>query len=329
MTARSAADVSAYVHQIVDRAEKGDHSAAEEALHVALPLVYRLGLDDSSSDDRIAARIQDVACKILMPDLHGAAVSLLEEIMRGAGLSYATCQLALSEFMSETRMLAGRVSEDCHVYGRVKSPIAVFLKFYRYLMGEKKPKGPSPSSREASLYAIDFLDTLACRMGGDVAPSPRLDLDALSFLLPDLVGVTTQFGNSFGNSRLGIARRRYHTVLRIFDNQPSFVRKRGPFFSRHWHMNRMAFHVLFGSSTGEAVPVELLVRTDLDYFLGYANYWRYKNIQLLDPPGSERRTRRLEQIAALRACRHFSEVQELILRELQSGQLLLFWWSIV
>ena len=45
--AREVGDIMQYVSMILARLEDNDHTVVDEALHVALPLVYRLGLDDS------------------------------------------------------------------------------------------------------------------------------------------------------------------------------------------------------------------------------------------------------------------------------------------
>jgi len=83
----------------------------------------------------------------------------------------------------------------------------------------------------------------------------------------------------------------------------------------------MVCHFEYPVAASSCVAIELFVRTDFDYFIGYGNYWRYKGIDLFAPSSRENDAFRRQFVKRVRACRSFLDVQEMLLKDITSGQI--------
>ena len=315
----SVSALTEYVANIIERARAGDRIAAEESLYVALPIVYRLALDDTSRELRFAATIQDVACRVLRPELHRALCQVMATESQGAlGLSDAEVVGILPDVLDVTKTLGTTVCPECRVYGRIKTPVSIFLKLYRYLTRIKVPKGRPPSDFDGVQRAAAVLARVDGRLSGRIDREPTLDGPSLEYLFPDFIGVSIHYDDTFvKGGHLSRAQRRYRRIEAAMAQCETLRMRAGPFRSRHWHMKRLAFHVRYVVGPRVSVPVEILVRTNRDYLLGYANYWRYKGAVMLEVPGSEEGIARKRLLRRLRGYRDIGSVQEMLLRDVQ------------
>jgi hypothetical protein len=131
--------------------------------------------------------------------------------------------------------------------------------------------------------------------------------------------------DKFSSRNIGAAKSRYRAVFRKLLKEVPVAPYYGPSYSSEWHMNRMVIYLETTFEHLNRLPLELFIRTDLDYFIGFGNYWRYKGINLfassksLDKTGYKRNFNR-----KIRRCQNFSEVQRLMFEEVSKGQLELF-----
>ena len=147
----------------------------------------------------------------------------------------------------------------------------------------------------------------------------------INWIIPDLIGVSIQFSHAFvRNHNLGTSKRRYLGVFNELARNINADIYYGPSFSEKWHINRLVCYVLFTRGNHIRLPTEIFIRTEYDYNIGYANYWRYKGVSLLETTQKEGVRKRAELLREIKACKEYSEVQELIFREVTSGQLCLF-----
>jgi hypothetical protein len=66
-SAKSLDDIINYVNNIIKLLKSDNVSCVNEALQVTLPIIYRLALDDTSNNCRIASLIKELSCKLLYP----------------------------------------------------------------------------------------------------------------------------------------------------------------------------------------------------------------------------------------------------------------------
>ena len=149
----------------------------------------------------------------------------------------------------------------------------------------------------------------------------------VKWVLPDLLASTVQFRDTLVHTKnLGVLKQKYKAIFGYLERELSAREVMvyfGPAYSKKWHMNRMVFYTLC-TPQFMRVPMEVFVRTDRDYFIGYANYWRYKNVELLASSSPDDIKRRSAFIRELKSCTDFRQVQELVFRQATSGQLCLF-----
>lgn len=324
--ARAVGDITEYVSLILSKLEHNDHSAVDEALHVALPLVYRLGLDDSSGNARIASAIKDKCCTLRYPAFYKALENEINDVcISYCHTTFNKCGEYVKELVDETSSCVRSIAIPFKVYGRRKSPYSIFEKLVRYSKKDKHLKdNNSQRSVSLRLFLEKFEDNIIATLNGS---QRKHDLwgDDINWIIPDLIGVTVQFSHTFvRNQNLGASKRRY---LRVFCELARNIKAHiyyGPSFSEKWHINRLVFYALFTRESNIRLPAEIFIRTGYDYNIGYANYWRYKGVSLLEATHAEGVRKRAELLRELKACEDFSQVQDLIFREVTSGQLCLF-----
>ncbi len=83
-------NVRCYLERVLSRLEEGDREAISEAWSVAVPLAYRLAIDDTSTGYRIAAQLKEAAMRVDYPEIFLCIEDEIEWLCKSAcGASYS------------------------------------------------------------------------------------------------------------------------------------------------------------------------------------------------------------------------------------------------
>jgi hypothetical protein len=232
----------------------------------------------------------------------------------------------LNNIINDMSPLIDSIGEDYKIYGRVKGPYSIFDKLYRYWGGKKNTKNRHPDVI-ASLNRIlrVFDSNISNRIELCKELSESYQNEEIKWIIPDYFAITIQFNSDLvKNKNIGSTKSKYMGIYNKLEKNLISNIYYGPSYSEKWHMNRLVFYTLFTLSDKIRIPGEVFIRTDYDYFIGYANYWRYKNIHLLERTNSIQSDEHFEMLRKIKNCHEFREVQELIFDEITKGQLLMF-----
>ncbi|OJV16393.1 MAG: hypothetical protein BGO21_26200 [Dyadobacter sp. 50-39] len=322
--ANSSTDVRNYLVGILRQLETNDLAVIPEVWRVAIPLAYRLGLDDSSSGFHIASRLRDAAICLAYPTTMKNFKDELDWVYESAcGIKYSQLNVLDVEFSQTMSDFLSGYKENWKIYSRIKTASSILSKLAAFHTGKKKPKAQENykvSDSDIQAFLHQFSRQFQSRMNGSPISDPY-DLSVLKYILPDCIAFTIQLSES--RQIPTIAKQKYEQIFKDFSVIPSEIYF-GPAYSQSWHINRLTSHFLCTFSGGLKIPIELFIRTDLDYYIGYSNYWLYKGIQLYYSTDRQKKIYQTNFIRQVRKCRSFEEVQSLIFRDLVSGQLDIF-----
>jgi hypothetical protein len=318
------AGVRSYLDSVLSRLEEGDRGAISEAWSVAVPLAYRLAIDDTANGYRIASRLKEAAMWAAYPEILSCVGDEIEWLCKSAcGTGYSELRNVQKDICDKLTTFSRSLNGQWRVYGRRKSISSVMAKLAKLNSGNKLPKNTSPEVlHRMNGLLVQFQEQVSQRMAGYHCQKRPYEFSDVKWLLPDLLAFTLQLTEkSDSNRNLGSAKARYISVYRKLCEQFPARVFFGPSYSRAWHMNRMVCHLEYPVAASSCVAIELFVRTDFDYFVGYGNYWRYKGVDLFAPSSRENKTSRQQFIRRVRECRSFSDVQEMLLKEITTGQI--------
>lgn len=324
----SVADLRNYLENVLLRLERREAAIVREAWSVAIPLAYRLALDDTSRGYRIGSRLKEAALWAAYPQLMECVELEVDWLCKSAyNVTYAALGTAQEKIHAQLTEFQARLEGDWRVYGRRKSIGSIFEKLFRYHSGEKTPKNDSsPGLNRMALFLAQFEGQVAQRLSGEHRGKREYDHSEVKWLLPDLLAFTLQLKESGHELRnLGSAKAKYKAAFAVLRQHFAGCAYFGPSYSSAWHMNRMVCHWEY--PVGESAPpiaLELFVRTDFDFFVGYGSYWRYKGVDLFAASNEEGASARRRFVSRIRACKSFSDVQEMLFTEITTGQLSLF-----
>lgn len=325
-SARSVQDIRVQVEAILSDCRAGDKAALRKVWGIALPLSYRLALDDTAKNYRIASALKESAMLLEYSELMRAVAMEMEWLCQTAfGMGYSEMGGINQWLFLQLERIADELEGDWFVYSRQKTVSSILQKLSQYHHGEKLPKDKSPELISGMHAALaQFERQVEARLHQDPHDYKPYDFNVIKWLLPDLMAYTIQMHENEGGSRnLGSAKAKYQGVysqLRAIKMSAYY----GPSYSSSWHMNRMVCYLQDNWNSSVYYAAELFVRTDLDYFIGFGNYWRYKRINLFTRSASEQVKNRREWIRRVKDFRQFEEVQNLLFEEVSSGQLALF-----
>ena len=319
------AGVRSYLESVLSRLEEGDRGVIGEAWSVAVPLAYRLAIDDTANGYRIASRLKEAAMWADYPEILSCVGDEIEWLCKSAcGTDYSELRNVQKDICDKLTTFSRSLNGQWRVYGRRKCISSILGKLAQLNSGNKLPKNTSPEVlHQINGLLVQFQEQVSQRMAGDHRLKRPYEFSVVKWLLPDLLAFTLQLTEkSDSNRNLGSAKARYRSVYRKLCEQlfPAHVFF-GPAYSKAWHMNRMVCHLEYPVTASSCVAIELFVRTDFDYFVGYGNYWRYKGIDLFAPSTRENKTSRQQFIRGVRECKSFSDVQEMLLNDITKGQL--------
>lgn len=324
------ANVRCYLESVLSRLEEGDREAIGEAWSVAVPLAYRLAIDDTATGYRIASRLKEAAMWMVYPKILSCIRDEIEWLCKSAcGAGYSELRDVQKDIYDKLTTFSLSLDGQWRVYGRRKCISSILGKLAQLNSGNKLPKNTSPKVlHRMEVLLAQFQEQVSQRMVGDHRPKRPYEFSDVKWLLPDLLAFTLQLTEkSDSNRNLGSAKSRYKSVYRKLSKHfPAHVFF-GPSYSMAWHMNRMVCHLEYPATASPSVvispcvAIELFVRTDFDYFVGYGNYWRYKGIDLFTPSSLESDASRQQFVQQVRACRSFVDVQDMLLKEITTGQL--------
>jgi hypothetical protein len=323
-------DIKFYVENILHELRNGNKQVINVAKNVALPLSYRFAIDDTSCNYRISSEIKEEIFRLEFSDKE--LKSIEEEIdwlcQSGFGFSYMAMDGLLESIFDDLKGFTHSLSEKWYVYGRVKTTSSILAKFFRFKIEKKMPKDTSIETKEnINLILSQFEKQVAMRLlYNDTIVYKPYKFEQLKWILADFVAFTIQLkeDNNIKNRNLGSAKSKYKSVfkkfLELFPNQVFF----GPSYSNSWHINRMVSYIEYKAGSSIKIPFELFIRTDYDYFVGYGNYWRYKEIDLFTTSNKENETSQKAFNNRVKKYKTFSEVQNAIFEDVTTGQLDLF-----
>jgi hypothetical protein len=323
---RSVAELLEYLEKVLGRLRVDGSSGVEEAWTVAIPLAYRLSVDDTSHGYRIGAALKDAALRASHPRLMECIDLEMDWMCKSAyNVRYSELQSVHETIADQLSDCRNELEGQWRVYGRIKSIGSTFEKLARYYTGQKRPKAdPRASLVPLPVFLDQFAEQVSERLMGNHRGKQGYSGSDVRRVLPDLLAFTLQLKESARERRnLGSAKARYKGVFRCLEACLPGEAYFGPAYSSAWHMNRMVCHWGFPVND-RAIGLELFVRTDFDFFVGYGSYWRYKGIDLFSSAADDRCAARKRFVSNLRTCGSFRDVQELLLREINSGQLTLF-----
>ena len=260
------------------------------------------------------------------PEVMRAVAQEIEWLCRTSfGMGYSEMDGINKWLSGQLERIALDMEGDWFVYSRQKTVSSILHKLSQYHHNEKLPKDRSPevlNGMHAMLAQFEIqVEARANKITFDYKP---YDFNLVKWLLPDMMAYTMQMHEDKSSSRnLGSVKSKYQGVygqLRAIKMSAYY----GPSYSSSWHMNRMVCYLQDNWSSSVYYAAELFVRTDLDYFIGFGNYWRYKRINLFAGSASEQLSDRREWIRRVKDFSQFEEVQNLLFEEINSGQLALF-----
>ena len=71
-----------YVEEVLGELRAGKSERLEEAIHVAIPLIYRFAIDDTSRGYRVGAELKEECSRLKHPDFYCALRSEVECLCR-------------------------------------------------------------------------------------------------------------------------------------------------------------------------------------------------------------------------------------------------------
>jgi hypothetical protein len=323
-------DIKYYIENVLRELRNGNKDLINDAKNVALPLSYRFAIDDTSSDYRISSEIKEELFRLEFSEEE--LKSIEEEVdwlcQSAFGFSYMAMGGLLESIFDDLKIFTESLTENWYVYGRIKNISSILAKFSRFRNEKKMPKDRSIETKQnIDLILNQFEKQVAMRLlYNDTVVYKPYKFEHLKWLLADFVAFTIQLkeADNIKNRNLGSAKSKYKSVykkfLQLFPNQVFF----GPSYSNSWHINRMVCYIEYKAGSSIKIPFELFIRTDYDYFVGYGNYWRYKEIDLFTTSNKENETSQKEFNKKVKKYKSFSEVQNAIFNDVTTGQLDLF-----
>jgi len=319
-------DVRNYVNSIYNKLLRSEQEVINEALNVTIPIIYRLSLDDSSNNYRIASAIRNKAFKLLYPKFYDALIEEIDYLCyRYFNCSYDSLNTIINDISSQYEFNLKNSNLKYIIYFRLKSPLSIFDKLYKYYENKKDLKiSDNNITNELNNLLNTFSLNVLNRMLNKNVSTEYGNSNILLWALPDLIAFTIQFDQDFIKGKnLGVAKNKYKSVYnKIFKITNSTVYY-GPSFSEKWYMNRLYFYSMLLQS-GNKIPYETFIRTNYDYYIGYSYYNRYKNISLLIHPKEEQKKYKIFIVNNIKHCSKFEEVQELLYKEINNRDWLLF-----
>ena len=316
-----------YLEGVLVRLKQGEFTAVEETWRVAVPLAYRLAIDDTANGYRIASKLKDAAIWLEYPDVMSCVKEEIDWIIKTAfGVDNIELGNIQAHIYNNLLKFSKYLKGEWQVYGRQKCITSILSKFTKFKTGDKLPKDRNPEVLNQIKITLNQFETqIFERLKGNLGQKRPYDFATLKWLLPDLFAFTIQLTEQIDSSKnLGSAKASYKAVYKkLYNDFPASIYY-GPAFSSSWHMNRMVCYLAYQLDLLSQVPFELFVRTDLDYFIGYGNYWRYKGVDLFATSSKENNTHRKQFVKKIRSFKNFSEVQSTIFNEITTGQLDLF-----
>lgn len=324
-------DIKLYIEKIYSSLKKGDCRVLKEAKSVAMPLSYRLALDDTSNNYRISSVLKE---QIYRTEFSKELISCIDEeidwlCQTAFGFSYKFIDGLLDSIFDDLNAFSKNLQGDWFVYGRSKNISSILAKFSKFRNKNKLPKDKSEDTMLLIDSVLDMfekhIELRLLNRSNNLHLTPYKFSD-LKWLLPDFVAFTIQLreNHNITSRNLGSAKSKYKSVykkfLEIFPNQVFY----GPSYSNSWHINRMVCYIEYKVGSSIKIPFELFIRTDYDYFVGYGNYWRYKGIDLFIASNKEKEISKKEFNKKVKNCKTFSEVQHTIFDDITTGQLDLF-----
>jgi len=326
---KTIAQIKEYLENILYELKKSNYDIIDEAKNVAIPLSYRLALDDTSSNYRISSEIKEELYKLEFSEKFRKCVKdEIDWICETAfGFSYYSINQLLEDVYEDLQLFSNSLNGNWFVYGRSKNISSILSKLAKFKNESKRPKDKSEETKELINKVLTrFENNISLRMENELSTKiMTYSFNDVKWLITDLVAFTIQLKEGDLKKRnLGSAKATYKSVLNkmllIFPNEIFF----GPSYSNNWHMSRMVCYIEYKVGSSIKIPFELFIRTDYDYYVGYGNYWRYKDINLFLASSQENEDSRLKFNRMVRDFKRFEEVQEALFKEITTGQLDLF-----
>lgn len=188
------AGVRSYLESVVSRLENGDRGVIGEAWSVAVPLAYRLAIDDTASDYRIASRLKEAALWADYPEILSSVEDEIDWLCKTAcGESYSELRNVQKDIYDKLTAFSRSLNGQWHVYGRRKCISSILGKLAQLNSGNKLPKNTSPEVlHQINGLLVQFQEQVSQRMAGDHRLKRPYEFSAVKWLLPDLLAFTLQ-----------------------------------------------------------------------------------------------------------------------------------------
>ncbi len=276
--------------------------------------------------------------RVIFPSTHTSSAPRLAQYFNRATKEidhlcrsyHATTYRRLEEYLSaivdETTTCVRNLGFTCKGYGRRKTPYSIFEKLTKYAVNRKSLKVRGLNHSVSLCSTLNkFASNILNRMASSSCSYFNYRTEDIQYVLPDLLAATVQFPSSFvRDMNLGATKRRYLGVYNELKENLKAHIYWGPDYSDKWHINRLVFYALFKEKRKIRIPVEVFIRTDYDYYIGYANYWQYKGVSLLRDASPNGQKKRAEFLNRVKKCQTYEQVQELVFQQVHIGQMALF-----
>ncbi len=316
-----------YLDQILRTLKSGNVEIIKEAKSIALPLSYRLSIDDTSNNYRISSKINSEIFKLENPELSKCISDEIKHlIFKTLKIRYDGLRILEKQIDLDLKRFAKELDDDWYIYGRVKELFSIYLKLYKFKKNKKKPKKKTDKIKHGISNTLrKFEKNVHYRLNSIEKKLHDYETEYFIWIIPDLIAVTFQQSIKSNHTRnLGSLKSKYKSINNRLIEECPFEIFYGPSYSTKWHINRLVTYGLWNFKNYQ-IPMELFIRTDFDYFIGYANYWRYKGINLFAGSHTDKTDKnKKDLIKRIYMCVSFSEVQEMLYKEIKTGQLELF-----
>ncbi|MEX0811588.1 MAG: hypothetical protein WD048_05170 [Chitinophagales bacterium] len=319
--------VKEYLDDILRDLKFGKTRVIDEARSVALPISYRLSLDDTSSDYRISSKINTEIFRLENPKLSKSISDEIKNlIFKSFKIRYSGLKILENQIVFDLSKFSTKLDDEWHSYGRVKEIFSIYYKLFRFKIHDKQPKKKSDEVYKGITGVLQTFEENVCiRLNDHVEDIKSYDTQQVMWIVPDLIAITIQLSIKSDHTRnLGSLKSKYKSVNKKLKEEYPLEIFYGPSYSNKWHINRLVSYA-FWNFKNYMIPIELFIRTDFDYFIGYANYWRYKGVHLFAGTHKDSTSKSKKMlINKIHECNSFYEVQNMLYREIKSGQLELF-----